>query len=80
MSWGKKFGEPIRLKGGRELTTLADARSLILGMESWARGSRWEYAMELLLKAAQTGKNGDVEAAWDQVGRALFTEGLIARS
>jgi hypothetical protein len=80
MSWGKKFGEPIRLKGGRELITLADARAQILGMEGWVKGSRWEYAIELLLKAAETGKRTDVQDAWAQVARALFAEGVIARS
>ena len=80
MSWEKKFGEPIRLKTGRELKTLPDARAQILRMEGWVRGSRWEYAIELLLKAAETGRKADVQDAWAQVARALFAEGLIARS
>jgi hypothetical protein len=79
MSWEKKFMEPIRLKSGRELRTLSDARALILGMEKWLRGSRWEYAIELLLKAAETGTKADIQDAWAQIGRALLGEGLLAR-
>jgi hypothetical protein len=76
MSWKKKFGEPIRLKDGRELRTLSEARALILPMEGRIEGKPWyEYAIELLLKAAETGRKADVRDAEDQMHRALKADG-----
>jgi hypothetical protein len=66
MSWSKKFGEPIRVRDGRELRTLSDVRAMILRMEGRIEGKPYyEYAIELLLKAAGTGKRGDLRDAHD---------------
>ena len=61
MSWRKQFPEPVRLRDGRELHTLSDARALILGLtESIQHRPCWAYAVGLLIKAAETGKRDDV--------------------
>ncbi|HEU0147962.1 MAG TPA: hypothetical protein VFR21_13950 [Bradyrhizobium sp.] len=77
MSWERKFGEPIRLKDGRELRTLSEARALILRIERRVEGKpTYEYAIELLLKAAETGKRADVQDAEFQMHRALKADGI----
>jgi hypothetical protein len=81
VSWTKKLPEPIRLRDGRELITLSDARALILGLaESRQHRPTWTYAVELLLQAADTGKPDDLKDAWAQVSRAAHAEGLKARA
>jgi hypothetical protein len=32
VSWSRKLPQPVRLRDGRELITLSDARALILGL------------------------------------------------
>jgi hypothetical protein len=81
VSWSKKLPEPIKLRDGRELHTLSDARALILGLaESRQHRPTWAYAVELLLQAAETGNHGDVVDAWAQISRAAYAEGLRARA
>jgi hypothetical protein len=70
----------IEPKGGpgAELATLADAARFIGLMKTW-RQSRphWDFAAELLLKAAQTRKESDIEMATSQMERALRVEGWL---
>ena len=81
MSWSKKLPEPIRLRDGRELLTLSDARALILGLaESRQHRPTWAYAVELLLQAAETGKRADIADAWAQISRAALADGMRARA
>jgi hypothetical protein len=81
VSWSKKLPEPIRLRDGRELITLSDARALILGLaESRQRRPIWAYAVELLLQAAKTRKQADITGAWAQISRAAYAEGMTARA
>jgi hypothetical protein len=80
MSWSKKFPTPIRLHDGRELRTLSDARALILGLtESIQHRPTFVYGVELLLKAAETGKRDDVADAGHQVARAAKAAGFMVR-
>jgi hypothetical protein len=80
VSWTKRLPEPVRLRDGRELKTLSDARALILGLaESRQHRPTWAYAVELLLQAAETGKRTDIADAWAQISRAVHTEGLRER-
>jgi hypothetical protein len=77
MPWTRKLRVPIALKDGRRLTTLSDARNLIMTLpEPHDRNPDWQLAGDLLLAASA----GD-EAAFDQVGIqlriALRKEGLI---
>ena len=60
MSWSKKLPGPIKLRDGRELATLSDARSLILDLTESRRARPTSlYATELILRAAETGKRAE---------------------
>jgi hypothetical protein len=49
---------------GAELATLEDAARLIGQMRPWRQARpHWDFAAELLLKAAQTRKESDIEMA-----------------
>jgi hypothetical protein len=63
---------------GAELATLGDAAKFV-GAMSASRKARphWKYAVGLLLKAAETRKITDVEAATAQMERALRVEGWL---
>ena len=53
MPWVREFDEPIALKDGRALATLADARCLMLALpehQLWTH--YWQFTADLLLKAA----------------------------
>jgi hypothetical protein len=63
---------------GAELVTLADAARFIGLMKPWRQARpTWEFAAELLLTAATTGKQTDIEAATAQVERALRAENWL---
>jgi hypothetical protein len=63
---------------GAELTTLEDATRFVGLLLSWRQARpHWDFAAELLLKAAETGKRRDVEAATAQMECALRTEGWL---
>jgi hypothetical protein len=63
---------------GAELATLEDAARFVGLMKSW-RQSRphWDFAAELLLRAAQTREEEDIEDATAQMERALRVEGWL---
>jgi hypothetical protein len=47
-------------------------------MKPWRQARpHWDFAAELLLKAAQTGEDADIEAATAQMERALRVEGWL---
>jgi hypothetical protein len=47
-------------------------------MKPWRQARpHWDFAAELLMKAAQTRKKADVEAATMQMERALRVEGWL---
>lgn len=74
-----KTPKPVMLNDGRAVATLADARELMLALpERHQRNAYWQYAGELLLKAADRGEKYAVMDAWAQLTRALKAEGLIA--
>jgi hypothetical protein len=63
---------------GVTLATLGDAARFV----AWISPSRkarphWRYAVELLLKAAETRKITDIEAATAQMERALHRDGWL---
>jgi hypothetical protein len=77
MPWTRKLYEPIALNDGRKLVTLNDARALMLGLsERTQLRPTWQYAGELVLKAAEDNRAG-VKDAWAQLRRALIGEGLL---
>ena len=54
-----------------ELATLEDAARFIALMKPFRQARpHWDFAAELLLRAAETGKRRDVEAATAQMERA----------
>jgi len=69
--------EPTR--GPRaELATLQDPARFIGQMKPWRQARpHWDFAAELLLKAAETREEDDIEAATAQMERALGLEGLV---
>jgi hypothetical protein len=61
-----------------ELATLADAARFVGQMKSWRQARpHWDFAAELLLKAAETRESDDIEAATAQMERALRVEGWL---
>jgi len=69
--------EPTR--GPRaELATLQDATRFIGQMKPWRQvRPYWDFAADLLLKAAATREEDDIEAATAQMERALRVEGWL---
>jgi hypothetical protein len=64
---------------GAELATLEDAARFIGQMKPWRQSAsvHWDFAAELLLKAAKTREESDIEMATAQMERALRVEGLV---
>jgi hypothetical protein len=63
---------------GAELATLEDAARYVGLMRPWRQARpHWDFATELLLKAAETGEEDDIEAATAQMERALRTDGWL---
>jgi hypothetical protein len=74
MPWSAPFDEPIRLRGGRELSTLQHAADYIMKLpEAVQREERWQVAVENLINAAETG-GGWLMFARIAVMRALNAE------
>ena len=60
------------------MVTLEDAARFVGLMRPWHRARPyWDFAAELLLKAAQTGEESDIEMATAQMERALRVEGWL---
>lgn len=56
MPWSAPFDEPIRLAGGRRLTTLQDAADHVMKLsEEVQHQQEWQIAVENLINAAETG-------------------------
>jgi hypothetical protein len=78
MPWVRKFAEPIALKDGRTLATLADAHALMMALpDRRQRDPHWQYAGELLQKAASRDGGFALAQAHAQLPRALKSEGLL---
>jgi hypothetical protein len=79
MPWPLKFPEPIILKDGRVLKSVADARAFMLALpERRQMASHWQYAAELLWRAAAPRSSKEATLhAWAQLRRALIAEGML---
>jgi hypothetical protein len=78
MPWTRKLPEPIKLKDGRKIATLGQARELMLALpERHQIRPFWQYAAELLIDAAERGDRASVDDAAAQISRALAAEGLL---
>jgi len=63
---------------GAELATLEDAARFVGLMRPWRQARpHWDYAAELLLKAAGTKAEENIEAATTQMERTLRVEGRL---
>jgi hypothetical protein len=72
--WSTKLTRPVAIKGGPVLRTLGDARAFMidrLPAEDQDRNS-WQRTAELLLAAAEG--SAEIEAATQQLERALFLQ------
>ena len=67
--------EPTRGPGA-ELVTLEDAARFVGLMKPWRQARpHWDFAAELLLTAAETREESDIEMATAQMERALQVDG-----
>jgi hypothetical protein len=65
---------------GVELATLEDAARFVALLRPFRQARpHWDFAAELLLKAAETGEESDIEMATAQMERALRVEGRLPR-
>jgi hypothetical protein len=73
MAWNKPLAYELPLKDGRILRTLHDARYVFASgvFDGVTHSPPLEHALDLLLKAAETGTPDDVKAATDQIGVVL---------
>jgi hypothetical protein len=76
--WSARLSRSIELRDGTELDTLADAANFILALpEHYQDRKSWKRATELLMKSAE--QDGDIEAATEQLERALLLEARYVR-
>jgi hypothetical protein len=76
MTWDRQFGEPIALLDGRLITTLKDARDVMLTIGSQAqRPAAWRYIAELLKEAAEG--RAPMNEIEEMLMRALNAEHMI---
>jgi hypothetical protein len=63
---------------GVELATLEDAARFTGAMKPWRQTwPHWDYAAELLLKAAESRKESDIESATAQMEHARRRDGWL---
>ena len=76
----RRLSYPIEPKmgPGAILETLEDCAKFMGRMPRWRQARpHWDHAAELVLRAAKTGRRADVDAAGEQVGRALRCDGWL---
>ena len=75
-NWDRSLAWPVTVPGGRAIATLSDARGLILNLPNsiQSRG-HWLFAAGLLLRAGDSGSDGDIEQATLQIERSLIADG-----
>jgi len=63
---------------GAILGTLEDAERFMGLMQPWRQARPyWDFAAELVLRAAQSGRKTDIEAATTQIECALWADGWL---
>jgi hypothetical protein len=78
MHWAEPLSRVLTLKGGERLATLREAAAVILERFSSVRqDASVEHAIELLMKAAETGGMRDRKVATDQLWRVLMDRRLL---
>jgi hypothetical protein len=77
-NWDRKLAWPVTVRDGEAVATLSDARRLILNLpDSIQQRVTWQGAAEVLLMAAESGSDGDIEQATLQIERALIHDGRL---
>jgi hypothetical protein len=78
MAWTRKLPISLYLNDGRTLTTLAQARDLLLDLPQLDQATpHWQSAGELLLQAAYRGRQTPIIDVSKQFSRALHMDGLL---
>ena len=75
-NYQRKLARPLTLADGTQLVTLRDAANVLLDAAN-ARSGVPDYAIRLLLMAAETGKHADIAAATDAIERVLRDRQLL---
>ena len=75
-NYQRKLARPLTLADGTQLVTLRDAANGLLDAAN-VRSGVPDYAIRLLLTAAETGKRADIVAATDAVERVLRGRRLL---
>jgi phosphoserine phosphatase len=79
LSWDHKLAHAVAPVRGKPMQTLAEAGAFVLALPQGVRyQDDWEHAADLLLAAADSGRDLDIEQATFQLERALFLHGLLA--
>ena len=76
----RKLTIPIEPKmgPGAILETLEDCAKFVGHIRRWRQARpHWQFAAELILKAAKSGRRSDVDAAAGQMERALRCDGWL---
>ena len=73
MSWNSRLAYQLPLTDGRILRTLDDARAVFASgaFSGVTRSAPLEHAIDLLLKAGESGQADDIKAATDQIAIVL---------
>ena len=79
MTWSRTLSKPITLDDGRTFTTLRDAADFAITLSERQRADpAWQYAIELMMKAARTGASPvDLQEAERQLNVVFRMDGLL---
>jgi hypothetical protein len=78
--FGRKLTVPIepKMEPGAILETLEDCAKFVGRIPRWRQARpHWQFAAELILKAAKSGRRSDADAAGGQMERALRCDGWL---
>jgi hypothetical protein len=79
-NWDRRLAWPVTVRGGGPIATLADARAFILNLpDTTQHRIRWQHAANLLLKAADSESDADIERATLEIERALIVDARLGR-
>jgi hypothetical protein len=79
MTWSAPLARELLLRDGRVLRTLRDARELFASgaFSGITHSPPLEHAIELLIRAAETGDEDDIAVATNQIAVALRVHGMM---
>ena len=78
-NWDRRLAWPITVRDGSAIATLSDARALILNLPNGVQNrGHWLFAAGLLLRADESGSDGDIERATLHIERALIADSRLS--